>query len=110
MLYSGFNTGVTSTPISLVSKKFEIDQFSVSDFFKDDLYKEKRDYNVMMNASPEVREKLLEYLMINDIKGFDTDVSNEEVLKSIHSKYEGSTSSVLRSIDARINELRSQEI
>lgn len=110
MIYSGFNTGVSKTPINLNGKKFEIDQFSVSEFFKDDLKKEVRDYHVMMNASPEVREKMLEYMVINDIKGFDTDVSDEEVLKSIRSKYEGSTSSVLRSIDARINELRRQEI
>lgn len=110
MLYSGFNTGVTKTPISLNGKKFEIDQFNVSEFFKDDLNKEVRDYHVMMNATPEVREKMLEYMVINDVKGFDTDVSNDDVLKSIHSKYENSTSSVLRSIDARINELRSQEV
>lgn len=110
MLYSGFNTGVCKTPISLVGKKFEIDQFNCSEFFKDDLNKEVRDYHVMMNASPEVREKMLEYMVINDVKGFDTDVSNDDVLKSIHSKYENSTSSILRSIDARINELRSQEV
>lgn len=110
MLYSGFNTGVTKTPIFLAGKKFEVDQFNVSEFFKDDLNKEVRDYHVMMNASPEVREKMLEYMVINDVKGFDADVSNEDVMKSIHSKYEGSTSSVLRSIDARINELRSQEV
>lgn len=110
MIYSGFNTTVTATSINFVGKIFEVDQFPVSEFFSNELGKEKKDIEVMQNSSPEVREKMQEYIIANEVKGFDPSVSDDEVLSSIHSKYDNSLSSILGAIDRRISELRANDV
>lgn len=106
MLYSGFNTVVASTPVKFLQPNYEVDQFTSSEFFKDVSGHELKDYTVALTSSPEVREKMAEYLVERDVKGFDDNISDEEVLQSIKSKYDSSTSRILSLIDQRIADLR----
>lgn len=82
------------------------DQFCSTDFFKEGGLK-LRDFNVFAKAAadPELQMKLREYIIENDVQGFDSSVSDDDVFNSIQSKYD-STSQILARVKERISYLR----
>lgn len=85
-----------------------IDKFLSSEFFFEN-GAEIRDVRVFAktNENPELRDKVLEYLVENEVKGFDESVSDDEVFEQINSKYDNKQS-ILARISNRISELRKQ--
>lgn len=94
------------------AKRFSnnIDQFGSTDFFKADSGLELCDFNVFakQSADPAFREKMEKYMVENEVKGFDPSVSDEDVFKSIESKYL-TKQNILSDLRDRINTLRDKE-
>lgn len=87
-----------------------IDKFLSSEFFFEN-GAEIRDVDVYAKSSsdPELRSKITEYLIENDVQGFDESVSDEEVFEQISSKYD-SRQSILAKISNRLRELRTPKV
>lgn len=88
------------------NKKFDVDQFSASEFFTFNGLR-LRDFDVFARAQsdPELQVKIKEHLIETDVLGFDSSVSDEEVLASIQNKYD-STTHILARVNDRISQLR----
>lgn len=108
--YSVHGIGETCHNVSSHSGKFEVDQFQSSEFFFDNGVP-LRDYQVtdLATGDPVLAQKMREYLVENDVKAFDTSVSDDDVFNSLQSKYL-SSSSILSSIKSRIRELRNNPV
>lgn len=59
--------------------------------------------------NPELRESMRQYMIEQDVKGFDSSVPDEEVFDKIQDKYQTSNSLLAR-IKSRIGELRQAEV
>ena len=92
--------------IARSSKLPRADQFCASEFFKEGGLR-LRDVNVFAKAAsnPELQSKINEYMIENEVKGFDSSVSDDEVFNQIQSRYE-SRDTLLARIRNRISELR----
>lgn len=101
---------ISATKKNVPSFSAKIDPFVNSDFYKDDCGLERSDVHVFAQASndPELREKIQQYLVENDVKGFDENVSDEDVFKSIESKYL-TKQKILSDLGDRISQLRADE-
>lgn len=99
-------------PASLphTGKKYVTDQFTSTEFFIDEVSGfELRDYSVFAKsqADPVLRDKVKEYLIVNDIRSANSELDDDQVFGQIVSKYD-STTSILQRVKNRINELRSK--
>ncbi len=89
----------------------EIDQFQATEFFKDENGMILADFDVFARSqgNPELQAKIREYLVEQDVHGFDSSVSDEDVFNQLSSKYE-STQSILDRVKARIIQLRAAPV
>lgn len=87
-----------------------VDQFEASSFFKTEFGTRLSDTQVFakLDSNPELRDKMREYLIERDVKGFDMSVSDDEVLSSLKNRY-SSRYDALRDIENRISEIREAE-
>lgn len=88
-----------------------IDKFVDSEIFKSESGLEINDVNVFakVQSDPALAARVREQLIVQDIKGFDESVSDEDVFKSLEEKY-SSASSALAAVKGRISEIRTKEI
>lgn len=105
---STFKLGCMPPTVHINEPNFVVDQFTSTEFFQEDGM-ELRDFSVFAKseASPELHEKIKEYLIENQITSFPSDISDDDVFAQIKSKYD-STTSILSRLKGRIAELRSK--
>ena len=85
----------------------ECDQFPGTEFFQDDNGMMLADFDVFARsqADPELQKKIRQYMVEQDVRGFDPETSDEDVFNSIQTKYD-SNQGLLDQIKNRIRELR----
>lgn len=88
----------------------EVDQFAGSEFFEDENHMRLCDFDVFARSQNDVelQNKIRQYMVESDVKGFDESVSDDEVFEQISSKYD-SGQTILDRVKARIVELRSAQ-
>lgn len=91
--------------------KSQIDTFVNSDIFRDEFGMEVSDINVYANvqSNPELANRVREMLIVQDVKGFDSSVPDDEVISALEQKY-SSASQALNAVKLRISEIRTEEL
>lgn len=97
---------IVHIPSPTFGKRAKVDQFSTLDFFKDSSGMRLNDYNVFARsaADPELQAKIREHMLETEVSGYDSSVTDDEILSQLMSKYE-SADTLLERVISKVRSL-----